>query len=166
MPWACAWQMGAPCVLAPWCPMPPTGTPLTASCPGQMQLLVYTAGLTGAFLYVCAATTVALCLWVLFPLLLSEGCNQVRMYTLVMLQAPSLAKGCVLTLSAGCSHKAETSQQPAELPEAERKFRQRYKKSPAFLTIHAGIRADALPPGRSAAANPCIGGRHGLAPTA
>eukprot|EP00884_Botryococcus_braunii_P012292 jgi/Botrbrau1/21063/Bobra.0144s0062.1 len=32
------------------------------------------------------------------------------------------------------------------LPKAERLFRQRYKKSPSFLTIHLGIRADALPP--------------------
>ena len=52
----------------------------------------------------------------------------------------------------GCRHTAETGRQPAELPEPEAKFRKRYKKSPAFLTIHAGIRADSLPPGRSAAA--------------
>lgn len=35
----------------------------------------------------------------------------------------------------------------SRLPQSEERFRQRYKKSPAFLTIHAGIRADALPPG-------------------
>lgn len=34
-----------------------------------------------------------------------------------------------------------------DLPHAETKFRQRYKKSPAFLTVHAGVSADAIPPG-------------------
>ena len=33
------------------------------------------------------------------------------------------------------------------LPPSEDRFRQRYKKSPAFLSIHAGVRADVLPPG-------------------
>ena len=34
------------------------------------------------------------------------------------------------------------------LPASERAFRQRYKKSPSFLSIHMGVRADALPPGQ------------------
>lgn len=34
-----------------------------------------------------------------------------------------------------------------KLPESEKLFRQRYKKAPSFLSIHMGIRADALTPG-------------------
>ncbi|KAL4423632.1 hypothetical protein ABPG77_009219 [Micractinium sp. CCAP 211/92] len=34
-----------------------------------------------------------------------------------------------------------------KLPESEKLFRQRYKKAPSFLSIHMGIRADALAPG-------------------
>ncbi|KAL4439820.1 hypothetical protein ABPG75_002821 [Micractinium tetrahymenae] len=34
-----------------------------------------------------------------------------------------------------------------KLPESERLFRQRYKKAPSFLSIHMGIKADALAPG-------------------
>lgn len=33
------------------------------------------------------------------------------------------------------------------MPESEVKFRGRYKKSPSFLSIHMGVRADVLPPG-------------------
>ena len=35
----------------------------------------------------------------------------------------------------------------AELPPSEVAFRARYKKSPSFLSIHLGVRADVLPPG-------------------
>ena len=35
----------------------------------------------------------------------------------------------------------------AELPPSEVAFRSRYKKSPSFLSIHLGVRADVLPPG-------------------
>ncbi|KAK9790545.1 hypothetical protein WJX73_008664 [Symbiochloris irregularis] len=45
----------------------------------------------------------------------------------------------------GNEHAPSTSHR--ELPESEERFRGRYKKSPAFLTIHAGVRADVLPPG-------------------
>ena len=34
------------------------------------------------------------------------------------------------------------------LPPAEQKFRARYKKSPSFLSIHMGVRADLLGPVR------------------
>lgn len=34
-----------------------------------------------------------------------------------------------------------------KLPESERLFRNRYKKSPSFLSIHMGVKADVLPPG-------------------
>lgn len=34
-----------------------------------------------------------------------------------------------------------------KLPESEKLFRQRYKKAPSFLSIHMGIKADALAPG-------------------
>lgn len=33
-----------------------------------------------------------------------------------------------------------------ELPKSERLFRGRYKKSPSFLSIHMGVRADLLGP--------------------
>eukprot|EP00899_Mesostigma_viride_P021314 jgi/Mesvir1/29184/Mv25474-RA.1 len=35
----------------------------------------------------------------------------------------------------------------SNMPEEERAFQTRYKKSPSFLTIHLGIKADVLPPG-------------------
>jgi hypothetical protein len=31
------------------------------------------------------------------------------------------------------------------MPEAEKKFQTRYRKSPSFLSIHMGVKADALP---------------------
>jgi prolycopene isomerase len=34
-----------------------------------------------------------------------------------------------------------------KLPESERLFRNRYKKSPSFLSIHMGVKAEVLPPG-------------------
>jgi prolycopene isomerase len=37
---------------------------------------------------------------------------------------------------------------PAEqMPSAERKWQQRYQKSPSFLSLHLGVKAEALPPG-------------------
>lgn len=33
------------------------------------------------------------------------------------------------------------------MPESERLFRKRYKKSPSFFSMHLGVRADVLPPG-------------------
>jgi len=33
------------------------------------------------------------------------------------------------------------------LPPSEKAFRKRYKKSPSFLSIHMGVRADVLPAG-------------------
>jgi len=35
----------------------------------------------------------------------------------------------------------------AEMPKAERKWRQRYEKSPSFLSLHLGVAAEVLPPG-------------------
>ena len=32
-----------------------------------------------------------------------------------------------------------------KMPRSEQKFRERYKKSPSFLSIHMGVRADVLP---------------------
>ena len=51
-----------------------------------------------------------------------------------------------------CRHPPSTQSPPRTLappPDApaERLFRKRYKKSPSFLSVHAGVRADALPPG-------------------
>ena len=40
------------------------------------------------------------------------------------------------------------------MPRSEQKFRERYKKSPSFLSIHMGVRADVLPQVGSAAM-PC-----------
>jgi prolycopene isomerase len=34
-----------------------------------------------------------------------------------------------------------------KLPESERLFRNRYKKSPSFMSIHMGVKAEVLPPG-------------------
>lgn len=34
----------------------------------------------------------------------------------------------------------------AELPRAEQKWQQRYQKSPSFLSLHLGVKAEALPP--------------------
>lgn len=31
------------------------------------------------------------------------------------------------------------------MPEAEKKFQTRYRKSPSFLSIHMGVKADVLP---------------------
>ncbi len=37
---------------------------------------------------------------------------------------------------------------PAEqMPKAEKKWQQRYKKSPSFFSLHLGVKADVLPPG-------------------
>ncbi len=36
---------------------------------------------------------------------------------------------------------------PAAMPAAERKWQQRYQKSPSFLSLHLGVKADALPDG-------------------
>lgn len=36
---------------------------------------------------------------------------------------------------------------PEQMPAAERKWQQRYRKSPSFLSLHLGVRAEALPPG-------------------
>lgn len=33
------------------------------------------------------------------------------------------------------------------LPKSERLFRQRYKKSPSFFSMHLGVRQEVLPPG-------------------
>ncbi|GAQ80118.1 carotenoid isomerase [Klebsormidium nitens] len=35
--------------------------------------------------------------------------------------------------------------EPENMPDAEKKFQTRYRKSPSFLSIHMGVRADALP---------------------
>ena len=35
----------------------------------------------------------------------------------------------------------------AEMPQAEKKWQQRYKKSPSFLNLHLGVKADVLPSG-------------------
>jgi prolycopene isomerase len=36
---------------------------------------------------------------------------------------------------------------PEEMPVAEKKWRQRYQKSPSFLSLHLGVEANVLPPG-------------------
>jgi prolycopene isomerase len=36
---------------------------------------------------------------------------------------------------------------PEEMPSAEKKWRQRYEKSPSFLSLHLGVEAKVLPPG-------------------
>lgn len=36
---------------------------------------------------------------------------------------------------------------PEEMPAAEKKWRQRYQKSPSFLSLHLGVEANVLPPG-------------------
>ncbi len=36
---------------------------------------------------------------------------------------------------------------PEEMPVAEKKWRQRYQKSPSFLNLHLGVEANVLPPG-------------------
>ncbi|MGF1482102.1 MAG: carotenoid isomerase [Cyanophyceae cyanobacterium] len=36
---------------------------------------------------------------------------------------------------------------PAAMPAAEKRWRQRYQKSPSFLSLHLGVEADVLPPG-------------------
>ena len=36
---------------------------------------------------------------------------------------------------------------PEEMPVAEKKWRQRYQKSPSFLSLHLGVEASVLPPG-------------------
>jgi prolycopene isomerase len=36
---------------------------------------------------------------------------------------------------------------PEEMPTAEKKWRQRYEKSPSFLSLHLGVEAEVLPPG-------------------
>ena len=36
---------------------------------------------------------------------------------------------------------------PEEMPTAEKKWRQRYEKSPSFLSLHLGVEAQVLPPG-------------------
>lgn len=36
---------------------------------------------------------------------------------------------------------------PADLPTAEQKWQQRYQKSPSFLSLHLGVKAEALPAG-------------------
>ncbi|MBW4574753.1 MAG: carotene isomerase [Aphanothece sp. CMT-3BRIN-NPC111] len=36
---------------------------------------------------------------------------------------------------------------PEEMPTAEKKWQQRYQKSPSFLSLHLGVEADVLPPG-------------------
>lgn len=34
-----------------------------------------------------------------------------------------------------------------EMPGAEKKWRKRYEKSPSFLSLHLGVKAEVLPPG-------------------
>lgn len=34
-----------------------------------------------------------------------------------------------------------------KLPEPERAFRDRYTKAPSFISVHMGVKAEALPPG-------------------
>lgn len=34
-----------------------------------------------------------------------------------------------------------------KLPPSEQAFRKRYKKSPSFLSVHMGVKADVIPPG-------------------
>ncbi|AFZ21133.1 carotenoid isomerase [Allocoleopsis franciscana] len=41
----------------------------------------------------------------------------------------------------------ETLLPPEEMPVAEKKWRQRYQKSPSFLSLHLGVEANVLPPG-------------------
>jgi prolycopene isomerase len=36
---------------------------------------------------------------------------------------------------------------PTQMPIAEKKWQQRYKKSPSFLSLHLGVKAEILPPG-------------------
>lgn len=38
--------------------------------------------------------------------------------------------------------------QHEQLPPSEQAFRDRYKKSPSFLSIHMGVKAETLPPVR------------------
>jgi hypothetical protein len=40
---------------------------------------------------------------------------------------------------------AEKLLEPKDMPEAEKKFQTRYRKSPSFLSIHMGVKADVLP---------------------
>ena len=44
------------------------------------------------------------------------------------------------------------------MPRSEQKFRERYKKSPSFLSIHMGVKADALPQVGSVAVPCCLAG--------
>ena len=50
-----------------------------------------------------------------------------------------------------------------KMPRSEQKFRERYKKSPSFLSIHMGVRADALPQVGSVAVPCCLAGSCTLA---
>lgn len=43
-----------------------------------------------------------------------------------------------------------------ELPKSEQLFRARYKKSPSFLSVHMGVRADVFGPVRAS----CTHGSH------
>ena len=45
-----------------------------------------------------------------------------------------------------------------KMPRSEQKFRERYKKSPSFLSIHMGVRADVLPQVGCAAVPCCLAG--------
>ncbi|NJO77744.1 MAG: carotene isomerase [Cyanobacteria bacterium RM1_2_2] len=36
---------------------------------------------------------------------------------------------------------------PAQVPQSEQKWQQRYQKSPSFFSLHLGVKADVLPPG-------------------
>jgi prolycopene isomerase len=36
---------------------------------------------------------------------------------------------------------------PAQMPATEKRWQQRYKKSPSFLSLHLGVKAEVLPPG-------------------
>ena len=52
----------------------------------------------------------------------------------------------------------EKLMQEEQLPPSEKAFRDRYKKSPSFLSIHMGVKASALPAGNPPAKVQVLGG--------
>ena len=80
--------------------------------------------------------------------ILTEGEGQAQRAVGARLADGRVFRGKTVVSNATRWDTFEKLMQEDKLPPSEKAFRQRYKKSPSFLSIHMGVKASALPPGR------------------
>ena len=96
-------------------------------------------------------------LWTQGPLhpqvqrILTEGEGQAQKAVGVRLADGRVFRGKAVVSNATRWDTFEKLMQEEQLPPSEKAFRDRYKKSPSFLSIHMGVKAAALPSGKCSA---------------